>query len=137
MSSSNQVRVSYYRESTYDAPPATDQNLQIARMIDEDLSYTPNAEADAEIRTDRMVPESRHLSATTGGPVRFNFSAKTSGLVKGESLVDTALNLQAMSPDIIVIRHPHPGVPHALAQRISGRRDAHGASWRYRPCHSA
>ncbi len=48
-----------------------------------------------------------------------NFSTKTSGLVKGESLVDTALNLQAMAPDLIVIRHGHPGVPQMLAGRIA------------------
>lgn len=47
-----------------------------------------------------------------------NISASTSALVKGESLVDTATNLQAMSPDLIVIRHQHPGVPHMLAERI-------------------
>ncbi|MDX1502463.1 MAG: aspartate carbamoyltransferase catalytic subunit [Thermoanaerobaculia bacterium] len=47
-----------------------------------------------------------------------NFSAAKSGLVKGESLVDTALNLQAMDPSIIVIRHQHPGVPHMLARRV-------------------
>jgi aspartate carbamoyltransferase catalytic subunit len=48
-----------------------------------------------------------------------NFSSSTSSLSKGESLVDTALNLQAMAPDLIVIRHGHPGVPHMLAERIS------------------
>ncbi len=47
-----------------------------------------------------------------------NFSSKSSALVKGESLIDTALNLQAMAPDLIVIRHGHPGVPHLLAKRI-------------------
>ena len=47
-----------------------------------------------------------------------NFSSKSSALVKGESLIDTALNLQAMAPDLIVIRHGHPGVPHLLAERI-------------------
>jgi aspartate carbamoyltransferase catalytic subunit len=47
-----------------------------------------------------------------------NFSSSSSALVKGESLIDTALNLQAMAPDLIVIRHGHPGVPHMLAGRI-------------------
>jgi aspartate carbamoyltransferase catalytic subunit len=47
-----------------------------------------------------------------------NFSSSSSSLVKGESLIDTALNLQAMAPDLIVIRHGHPGVPHMLARRI-------------------
>ncbi len=48
-----------------------------------------------------------------------NFSSSSSGLVKGESLVDTALNLQAMAPDLIIIRHGHPGVPHLLAERVA------------------
>ncbi len=48
-----------------------------------------------------------------------NVSSSGSALVKGESLVDTALNLQAMSPDLVVIRHQHPGVPHMLAERIA------------------
>ena len=47
-----------------------------------------------------------------------NMSTAGSSLVKGESLVDTALNLQAMAPDLIVIRHAHAGVPHMLAGRI-------------------
>jgi aspartate carbamoyltransferase catalytic subunit len=47
-----------------------------------------------------------------------NFSSSGSALEKGESLIDTAMNLQAMAPDIVVIRHAHPGVPHMLAKRI-------------------
>ena len=47
-----------------------------------------------------------------------NFSSSSSALVKGESLVDTARNLQAMAPDMLVIRHGDPGVPRMLAERI-------------------
>jgi aspartate carbamoyltransferase catalytic subunit len=47
-----------------------------------------------------------------------NFSASGSALSKGESLVDTALNLQAMAPDLIVIRHAHAGAPHLLAKKL-------------------
>jgi len=47
-----------------------------------------------------------------------NFSTSGSALEKGESLVDTALNLEAMSPDLVVIRHRAPGVPHLLAARL-------------------
>ncbi|MEO1087203.1 MAG: aspartate carbamoyltransferase catalytic subunit, partial [Acidobacteriota bacterium] len=47
-----------------------------------------------------------------------NFSGSGSALSKGESLIDTALNLQAMQPDLVVVRHQHPGVPHLLAQRL-------------------
>jgi hypothetical protein len=45
-----------------------------------------------------------------------NFSTSTSSLVKGESLIDTARNLEAMAPDFIVIRHSEPGAPHLLAR---------------------
>jgi aspartate carbamoyltransferase catalytic subunit len=47
-----------------------------------------------------------------------NFAAKGSSVEKGESLLDTARNLQAMSPDLIVIRHGTPGVPHFLARHL-------------------
>jgi aspartate carbamoyltransferase catalytic subunit len=48
-----------------------------------------------------------------------NFSTSTSSLSKGESLLDTALNLQAMQPDLIVIRHAYPGAPQMLARRLA------------------
>ncbi len=48
-----------------------------------------------------------------------NLSGSGTSLSKGESLVDTARNLQAMAPDLIVIRHAHPGVPHMLARRVA------------------
>jgi aspartate carbamoyltransferase catalytic subunit len=47
-----------------------------------------------------------------------NFAAKGSSVEKGESLLDTARNLEAMSPDLIVIRHGTPGVPHFLARNL-------------------
>jgi aspartate carbamoyltransferase catalytic subunit len=45
-----------------------------------------------------------------------NFSSAGSSVSKGETLLDTALNLEAMRPDFIVIRHPFPGAPHRLAR---------------------
>jgi aspartate carbamoyltransferase catalytic subunit len=44
-----------------------------------------------------------------------NFSAKGSSVSKGESLKDTALTLEAMGADAVVIRHPGSGAPHRLA----------------------
>jgi len=46
-----------------------------------------------------------------------NFSAKGSSLSKGESLKDTALTLQAMGADAVVIRHSASGAPHQLARQ--------------------
>src|SRR5215207_5505802 len=49
-----------------------------------------------------------------------NFSAKGSSVSKGESLKDTALTLQAMGADAVVIRHSQSGAPHRLAQWVDG-----------------
>lgn len=51
-----------------------------------------------------------------------NFSAKGSSVSKGESLKDTALTLEAMGADAVVIRHNSSGAPHRLANAgwISG-----------------
>lgn len=53
----------------------------------------------------------KRMSADT-----FNISASTSSFKKGETLIDTALNLAAMNPDIIIIRHSHSGSPGLLAK---------------------
>ncbi len=53
----------------------------------------------------------KRLSADT-----LSLSASTSSIVKGETLVDTARNLQAMNPDLIVLRHSSTGAPHLLAR---------------------
>jgi aspartate carbamoyltransferase catalytic subunit len=56
---------------------------------------------------------SKRLSADT-----LSLSASSSSLKKGETLLDTAWNLQAMAPDILVIRHKAVGSPHFLAKHI-------------------
>ncbi len=49
----------------------------------------------------------------------FNISASTSSATKGETLIDTARNLEAMNPDIVIIRHSSSGAPHLLARNIN------------------
>ncbi len=70
-------------------------------------------EASTRTRASFEIAEKR-LSADT-----LNISASTSALVKGETLEDTARNLEAMHPDIIVMRHGHSGAPHYLAERCN------------------
>jgi aspartate carbamoyltransferase catalytic subunit len=55
----------------------------------------------------------KRLSADT-----VSLSAGTSSLVKGETLIDTARNLEAMAPDVIVIRHSMAGAPHLLSRSV-------------------
>ncbi|NQU06373.1 MAG: aspartate carbamoyltransferase catalytic subunit [Calditrichaeota bacterium] len=47
-----------------------------------------------------------------------NFSASSSSLSKGESILDTARNIEAMKVDVVVIRHFAQGSPHFLADRV-------------------
>lgn len=54
----------------------------------------------------------KRLSADT-----LSIQASASSMTKGETLLDTALNLQAMNVDLVVIRHPASGAPQLLAQR--------------------
>ena len=61
-------------------------------------------------RTSFEIAEKR-LSADT-----LNIAASTSSVSKGETLLDTALNLEAMAPDMIVVRHASSGACHMLAR---------------------
>ncbi len=47
-----------------------------------------------------------------------NFSASGSSAEKGESLLDTAKNIEAMSPDVVVVRHKASGAPALLARHL-------------------
>ena len=47
-----------------------------------------------------------------------NVSASGSSLAKGETILDTALNLDAMKADLLVVRHPTAGSVHMLAQHV-------------------
>src|SRR5687767_6433162 len=69
-------------------------------------------EASTRTRVSFEIAEKR-LSADT-----LNFSASGSAVEKGETLIDTARNLMAMAPDMIVIRHKYPGAPKMLAEHL-------------------
>ena len=70
------------------------------------------AEASTRTKTSFDVAGKR-LSADT-----FSLAKTGSSLTKGESLKDTALTLQAMNPDVIVIRHSSSGAAQFLAERL-------------------
>src|SRR5678810_792982 len=67
-------------------------------------------EVSTRTRTSFEIAEKR-LSADT-----LNIAASSSSIVKGETLVDTAMNLEAMAPDMIVLRHASSGASHLLAR---------------------
>ena len=47
-----------------------------------------------------------------------NITASTSSITKGETLLDTIRNIEAMKIDLVVIRHPSAGAPHQLARQV-------------------
>jgi len=55
----------------------------------------------------------KRMSADT-----INISASSSSTTKGETLIDTGRNLDAMRPDVVVVRHSFGGAPHVLARHI-------------------
>src|SRR5215467_12894665 len=67
-------------------------------------------EPSTRTRTSFEIAEKR-LSADT-----LNIAIATSSVVKGETLADTALNLEAMRPDMIVLRHSSSGACHLLSR---------------------
>src|SRR5262245_34909232 len=55
----------------------------------------------------------RRMSADVVG-----FAASGSSMAKGESIIDTAMNIEAMGVDVFVVRHSSPGAPHLLARHL-------------------
>jgi aspartate carbamoyltransferase catalytic subunit len=106
---------------------------EIRRLLDLAKTYKPlstsNAEKSPALKGRLVV--TMFVEASTRTKVSFNlaarrlsadtmdFSAGTSSLSKGESLVDTAKNIEAMGIDILVIRHPAAGAPEQLSRSVS------------------
>ena len=62
-----------------------------------------------------------------------NMSVKTSSVSKGETLLDTAVTLNAMNPDLLVVRHQHSGAVELLAQKVSCAVINAGDGWHEHP----
>lgn len=48
-----------------------------------------------------------------------NMEVRASSIKKGETLIDTAMTLNAMHPDLLVVRHPHSGAVNLLAEKVN------------------
>ncbi len=75
------------------------------------LFYEPSTRT----RTSFEIAEKR-LSADT-----LNIAVAASSVLKGETLADTAMNIEAMAPDMIVLRHSSSGAPHLLSRICKSR----------------
>jgi aspartate carbamoyltransferase catalytic subunit len=107
-----------------DAMLILDTATELARLADRPIKKLPTLrgrtvvnlffEDSTRTRTS-FEAAAKRLSADV-----INFSAKGSSVSKGESLKDTALTLEAMGADGVVIRHEASGAPHRLAGWIKG-----------------
>jgi len=60
------------------------------------------------------------LAAKRLGADVVNMSPRTSSIAKGETLIDTAVTLNAMQPDLLVVRHGSSGAASLLSQKVDG-----------------
>jgi aspartate carbamoyltransferase catalytic subunit len=61
------------------------------------------------------------LAARRLGADTLDFSPTGSSVAKGEAFIDTAMNIEAMGVDVMVVRHTSPGAPHLLSQHLKAR----------------
>ena len=87
------------------------------------LFYEPSTRTRTSFET-----AAKHLSASVS-----SIAASTSSAVKGESLIDTAKNLEALGVNAIIVRHNMSGAPHLIAKNISGSVINAGDGWNEHP----
>src|SRR5256884_8676891 len=107
-----------------DALPILDTATELASLADRPIKKLPTLRGrtvvnlfyeDSTRTRISFEAAAKRLSADV-----INFSAKGSSVAKGESLKDTALTLEAMGADAVIIRHGASGAPHRLAERVHG-----------------
>jgi len=109
------------------SPAAISEILDLADSY-VDLNRRPNKHSDvlAGLTQINMFFEnstrtqaSFELAGKRLGADVMNMAMQASSIKKGETLVDTALTLNAMHPDLLVVRHPQSGAVDLLAQKVN------------------
>jgi aspartate carbamoyltransferase catalytic subunit len=105
---------------------------EITRLLDLSQSYAERAKDDQRARSllsGRTVMNlffesstrtltSFELAAKRLGADVINMAVSTSSIKKGETLLDTAMTLNAMQPDVLIVRHPESGAVSLLSQKV-------------------
>jgi aspartate carbamoyltransferase catalytic subunit len=102
-----------------DALLVLDTAVELARLADRPIKKLPTLRGRTVVNLfyedSTRTRTSFELAAKRLSADVINFAAKGSSVSKGESLKDTALTLEAMGADAVVVRHPASGAPHRLA----------------------
>ena len=109
------------------APDAITEILDLAdRYVDLNRSESKHGEALRGLTQINMFFEastrtqaSFELAGQRLGADVMSMQMAASSIRKGETLIDTALTLNAMRPDLLVVRHPHSGAVDLLAQKVA------------------
>ena len=100
------------------------QNTEVMReVLQRDIKKVPTLRGKTVITVFYEASTRTRVSFEQAGKILsadvINVSGSGSSVEKGESLYNTALTLQAMNADIIVVRHPHSGAPHFLSRFLN------------------
>ena len=93
-----------------------DLNLKIHKRVDVLAGLT---QINMFFENSTRTQASFELAGKRLGADVMNMQLQGSSIKKGETLVDTALTLNAMRPDLLVVRHPHSGAVDLLAQKVN------------------
>ena len=107
---------------------------EITRLLDLSQSYAEQPKDDQRARSllrgrtvmnlffenSTRTRTSFELAAKRLGADVINMSVGTSSIKKGETLLDTAMTLNAMGPDVMIVRHPESGAVNLLSQKVDG-----------------
>jgi aspartate carbamoyltransferase catalytic subunit len=107
---------------------------EITRLLDLSQSYAEQPKDDQRARqllrgrtvmnlffeNSTRTLTSFELAAKRLGADVINMAVSTSSIKKGETLLDTAMTLNAMRPDVMIVRHPESGAVNLLSQKVDG-----------------
>jgi aspartate carbamoyltransferase catalytic subunit len=94
--------------------------VEVSRRVDKKRSIlSGRTQINLFFEASTRTQASFELAGKRLGADVMNMSVATSSVSKGETLIDTAVTLNAMRPDVIVVRHQHSGAVHLLARKVS------------------
>lgn len=96
--------------------------VQMRKILDQNVKKTPHLQGKSVTtlfyENSTRTRTSFETAAKIMGANTSSISAQTSSVTKGETLIDTGMNLDSLLTDVIIIRHSMSGAPHILAKNV-------------------
>jgi aspartate carbamoyltransferase catalytic subunit len=97
----------------------SEQAIEVSRQVEKKKArLSGRTQINLFFEASTRTQSSFELAGKRLGADVMNMSVANSSLKKGETLIDTAITLNAMRPDIIVVRHSQAGAAHLLARKV-------------------